>query len=261
MIPIYVKLTKYQKERLAKAYQKKENINLKVQLSDDKNGDKIYVNKTQYNRIMKGKTTIINFNTSNYRSMKQDSSSILSSVLPTLTKVAAKAAPVLTKTVLPGLATGVASALVSLGIDSLFDGNGIDGKTMDIVKAMAVITNELNRLPKNQKEKFDQLMMMNGNGQTMKGGFLGTLLASIGIPLVVKMLGSGLHNTPAGAKGYKTHSKKIPSPPNSQPVVKQNEGTALIHKKWQPYNAPPFYDEYGIKGYGVKKTDQKRAKG
>ena len=36
MIPIYVKLTKYQKEHLAKAFQKKETINLKVQLSDEK---------------------------------------------------------------------------------------------------------------------------------------------------------------------------------------------------------------------------------
>ena len=30
MIPIFVKLTKYQKQRLAKAYQQKENTNLKV---------------------------------------------------------------------------------------------------------------------------------------------------------------------------------------------------------------------------------------
>ena len=50
MIHIFVKLTNYQKERLAKAHQKKENINLKVELSDENNGDKIYVTRT--NRII-----------------------------------------------------------------------------------------------------------------------------------------------------------------------------------------------------------------
>ena len=59
MIPVFEKLTKYQKERLAEAYQKKEHIKLKVQL-DEKNGDKIDVNKTQYNKIMKGKPVIVN---------------------------------------------------------------------------------------------------------------------------------------------------------------------------------------------------------
>ena len=143
MLPIYVKLTKYRKERLAKAYEKRENINLKVQLSNEKNGSKVYVNLRQYNRIMKKKPTIINFNTTHFRAMKQDSGNILSSILPALTQVASKAAPVLTKTVLPGLATGVASALRSLGIESLFNGNGIDRKTEDIIKALAVIDNEL----------------------------------------------------------------------------------------------------------------------
>ena len=66
MIPVFVKLTKYQKERLAKGYQKKENINVKVELSYEKYGDIIYVNKVQYNKIMKGKPVIISFYTSHY---------------------------------------------------------------------------------------------------------------------------------------------------------------------------------------------------
>ena len=151
--------------------------------------------------------------------MKQDGGSILSSILPTLIKVVSKAALVLTKTVLPGLATGVASALGSLGIDSLSNSNGIDSKTGDIIKALAIISNELNKLPKSQKDKFDQIMM-SGNDK-MEGGFLGALISSIGILLVLRMLGSGLHNTPTG--GFKTHRKKIPIPQNQQPIVKQSE--------------------------------------
>ena len=141
-----------------------------VQLSDEKNGSKIYVNKKQYNKIMdKMKPVIMHFNIRHFPAMKQDGGSILSSILPTLTKVVSTAALVLTKTVLSGLATGVASALGSLGIDSLFDSNGIDSKTGDIIKALAIISNELNKLPKNQKDNFDQIMM-SGNGK-MEGGF------------------------------------------------------------------------------------------
>ena len=149
---IYVKLTKVQNDKLRRAYEKRENISLKVVLSDGKTGDRIYVNQRQYNRIMKGKPTIINFNDTHFRAMKQDSGSILNSLVGPLTKVVSKAAPVLTKTILPGFATGVASALGSLGIDSLFSGKGIDGKTGDIIKALAVIEDELRKLPKDQKK-------------------------------------------------------------------------------------------------------------
>ena len=128
-------------------------------------------------------------------------------------------------------------------------GNGIDGKTLDIVNAMAVISNDLNQMKRNGKKKVNQIMMSE-NGQ-MQGGFLGTLLASISIPMILKALTwQGVHNMPVG--GYKQHRNKIPIP-NSHPVIKQPEGTALVNK-WQPYNSPPFYDEHdikGVKGYGV----------
>ena len=142
-----------------------------------------------------------------------------------------------------------------MGIDSLF-GNGIDGKTSDIIKALGVISNELNKLKKGEKEKFDKIMMT-GNGQM--GGFLSASLVSIGIPMILNaLMGSGLHNMPAGTKGYIEHRKKIPIPKNSQPLVKQPEGTALINKKWEPYNSPPFYNEHEIKGYEVKNKRSKK---
>ena len=145
-----MKLTNNQRQKLVRAYNKRENINLKVKLSNEKDGSRIYVTKTQYNKIMKGiKPVIMTFNETHYKSIDKDTrkgGNLLSSMLPALTKIASKAAPVLTKTVLPGLATGVASALGSLRIDSLFSGKGIDGKTGDIIKALAVIETELNKL-------------------------------------------------------------------------------------------------------------------
>ena len=248
---INVTFTQNQKDKLRRAYNKRENIGLK--LIYNPHGDRIYVNDRQYNKLMKGKPVIINFNDSHFRAMKQDGGNLLSSLIGPITKLATKVAPALTKTVLPGLATGVASALGSLGIDSLFSGKGIDGKTSDLIKALAVIENEVRKLNKPQKSKFDEIMMT-GNGQS--GGFLGTLLASIGLPLVIKALtGSGIHNRPFDMQSYKTHPKKIPIPQNQQPVVKEPvDGTAL--KEWELWNPPPFNDNHEMieyKGNGVKK--------
>ena len=252
---INVTFTQNQKDKLRRAYNKRENIGLK--LIYNPHGDRIYVNDRQYNKLMKGKPVIINFNDSHFRAMKQDGGNLLSSLIGPITKLATKVAPALTKTVLPGLATGVASALGSLGIDSLFSGKGIDGKTSDLIKALAVIENEVRKLNKPQKSKFDEIMMT-GNGQS--GGFLGTLLASIGLPIVIKALtGSGIHNRPFDMQSYKTHPKKIPIPQNQQqPIVKEPSGTAL--KEWELWNPPPFNDNHEMieyKGNGVKKKRSK----
>ena len=251
---INVTFTQNQKDKLRRAYNKRENIGLKLLYNP--NGDRIYVNDRQYNKLMKGKPVIINFNDSHFRAMKQDGGNLLSSLIGPITKLATKVAPALTKTVLPGLATGVASALGSLGIDSLFSGKGIDGKTADLIKGLAVIENELRKLSKPQKAKFNEIMMT-GNGQS--GGFLGALLASLGLPIVLKALGAGIHNRPYDVQSYKTHPKKIPIPQNQQPVVKEPEGSAVT--EWELWNPPRFNDEYKMieyKGKGVKKKRSKK---
>ena len=192
--------------------------------------------------------------------MKQDGGSILSSILPALTKVASKVVPTLIKSILLGMATGVTSTLSSLGIDKIF-GNGANfhnSRTGDLIKALAVIENELTKLPKKEKDKFDKVMMT-GNGET--GGILSAQLASIGLPLVLRALsGQGLHNTPYDTSSYKTHRKKIPIPNQNEPILKP-EGTALINKKWEPYNPPPFYDDHEIQGIGLKKRSKNHGQG
>ena len=253
---INVKFTEFQKDKLRRAYNKREKISLK--LVYDPHGDRIYVNDRQYNKLMKGHPVIINFNDTHFRAMKKDGGSLLTSLIGPITKIASKAAPVLTKQILPGLATGVASALGSLGIDSLFSGKGIDGKTGDLIKGLAVIENELRKLSKPQKAKFDEIMMT-GSGQS--GGFIGALLASLGIPMIIKALtGSGIHNRPYDVQSYKTHPKKIPIP--NQPIVKQPEGSSL--NEWELWNPPPFNENHEMieyKGRGVKKKRSKTGEG
>ena len=162
LLPIFVKLSSNQKQKLIRGY-KKENVNLKIKESNEKNGSRIYVTKTQYDKIMKGiKPVIITFNETHYKPLDKDTQeggNLLSSLLPALTKIGSKVLPIITKTVLPGLATGVASALGSLGIDQIF-GNGAkfnNSKTGDIIKALAVIQNELSKLPKKTKINLTKL--------------------------------------------------------------------------------------------------------
>ena len=255
---INVTFTQNQKDKLRRAYNKRENIGLKLVYNP--HGDRIYVNDRQYNKLMKGKPVIINFNDSHFRAMKQDGGNLLSSLIGPITKLATKVAPVLTKTVLPGLATGVVSTLGSLGLESLFSGKGIDGKTGDLIKALAVIENEVRNLSKTQKAKFDEIMMT-GNGQNQSGGFLWGLLASLGLPVVLKALtGSGIHNRPYDMQSYKTHPKKIPIPQNQQPVVKEPEGSSLT--EWELWNPPRFNENHEMieyKGKGVKKKRPKKS--
>ena len=100
-------------------------------------------------------------------------------------------------------------------------------------------------------KQFDKLMLSGSN--YVEGGFIGALLSAIGLPLLIKALGSGIHNTPE-KDSYKEHTINIPIPKEQQPIVSQtdNKVTALVNDKWQPYNPynhPKFYDYYEFTGY------------
>ena len=143
--------------------------------------------------------------------------------LPFVTKAASKA--------FPALATGAVSALGSLGIDKIF-GKGMSG-------GFLIPQNKIDQLIKykdwlTQKQKEQILAAVQSGGQLVinptakqSGGFLGTLLASIGIPLVAnavsKMFGSGLS-------------------------VPRKAGTGLAV---MPKPPPPFYGNW--EGRGKKK--------
>ena len=257
MIPVYIKLTNYQKQKLAQGYKKKNNIKLKTKIGNE-NDFKIYVNKCQYDKLLKNKPMVLGINRTHYSAMKNmDGGSILSNLLPMATKLISKVAPVVTKQILPGLTHGITSTLASLGIDKLISGNGINDNVKDIIIVIDKLIQGLNKLKNNDRKQFDKIMLSGSN--LVEGGFLGSLLAAVGIPLLIKTLtGSGIHNSPEKSS-YKEHNSKIPIPVSQT----DNKGKALINNKWQPYepyNAPKFYDDYEIKGYGKKKKSQKSQK-
>ena len=175
-----------------------------------------------------------------------------------------KALPYATKAVsklAPALATGAAQALGSLGIDKIF-GNGVQtggflipqDKIDQVIKYKDLLT-------KKQKEQIVSAIHTGGQlvvkpTKTQSGGFLGTLLASIGVPLLLNALtGKGLqvdkHRSRRSADVY-VPEMHIPM----QKVAKQSTTGELV----LPMYPPPFYGTWENHiGMGVK--SKKRGKG
>ena len=131
--------------------------------------------------------------------------------LPYATKAASKA--------LPALATGVVSALGSLGIDKIF-GKGQSGGFLIPPNQIEQLLQYKDWLTPKQKEQI--LSALYSGGQIVvnptvnqRGGFLGSLLASIGIPLALemgsKLFGKGLTMPRKAGHGLMTMPK--PPPP------------------------------------------------
>ena len=170
-------------------------------------------------------------------------------MLPYASRAVAKAAP--------ALATGALSALGSLGIDKLFRKKQTGGFLVPQSKIDQLIKYK-SMLSKKQKE--DIVTALQSGGQlvikptpTQSGGFIGTLLASIGIPLLMNALtGRGLHVE----KSRPRRSIPVFVPSTSVTNKKGGKGHSMMPYPLQP---PPFigswdYDKIGL-GMNPKKKN------
>ena len=125
--------------------------------------------------------------------------------------------------VAPALATGAAQALGSLGINKIFGGLMIPQNKIDqLIKYKNLLS---------QKQKEDIMKALQSGGRLIikptkvqSGGFLGTLLASIGIPLALKALtGNGQRPLALRGKGLqvppKTRAKGSQVPKKPAPFI------------------------------------------
>ena len=217
-----VKLTDGQKTNLARAIKTGSELSLRLKNDQLSGRDELMLTKTQVNKIKKAaqnKTgVVIKISKSHIRKSVKQGGSLFSSLamlgakaLPYVTSAAAKA--------FPALATGAVSALGSLGIDKMF-GKGMNGgflipqnKVDQLIQYKDLLTNK-------QKEQI--LASLQSGGQVVvnptakqRGGFLGSLLASIGIPLAMevgtKLFGKGLTVPRKAGHGLMTMPK--PPPP------------------------------------------------
>ena len=172
--------------------------------------------------------------------------------LPYATKAASKA--------LPALATGALSGLASMGVNKIFGKGQIGGFMIPQSKINQLIKHK-NLLTKAQKEQIVAALRTGGKlvikpTRTQSGGILGTVLASIGVPLLLNALtGSGLQvdrRRPRRALNVRLPPKRRQQQ-NSQTSTKDG-GLVMPMDQWR---SPPFFgtwDDPTVGGGKKKRT-------
>ena len=229
-----VNLSEGQKTNLAKAIRNGSELTLRLKKNQLSGHDELILTQTQINKIKKAVANQsgvdLKIPKSRIRQSVREGGSLFSSlamlgakVLPFVTKAATKA--------LPALATGAVTALGSLGMDKIF-GKGMTGGFLIPQNKVDQLIKYKNLLTTKQKEQI--LAAIQSGGQVtvtptakQSGGFLGSLLASIGIPLALEL-------------GSKLFGKGLSVP--------RKIGTGLA---MMPRPPPPFYGNW--EGRGKKK--------
>ena len=239
----HVNLSDGQKENLAKAMKTGSELTLRLKNNQLRGNDELMLTKTQVNKIQKSvanKTGVdIKISKTQIRRSVKQGGSLFSS----LAMLGAKALPYVTK-MAPALATGAVSALGSLGIDKIFGKGGFlipQNKIDQLIKHKDWLT-------KGQKEQI--LSAVQSGGQVVinptvkqRGGFLGSLLASIGIPLALemgsKLFGKGL-TVPRKGEGLMTMPKPPPPFYGSWEGRGKKKGRGLLLGPNSPFNHFPL---------------------
>ena len=239
-------LTQGQKEKMLKAYQKMAPFTIRLKNTQLTGSDPLMLTQTQVKKIEKSKVngtgTDIRISAAQIR--KQDGGSLFSSLMPILTKTVL---PLAKKAIGP-LASGALSGLSSFGVNKIL-GSGLFSVPQDKVDKLIQYKDYLTTAQKRQIMS----ALQTGSGiqkfkltKKQSGGFLGTLLASIGVPLLLNALtGKGLQVDPH-ALSSSVHNVYIPPTPN----VSGKGGV------------PPFYGMWDEPvGLGLKKGRKKKARG
>ena len=212
-----VNLSDGQKKSLAKAIKTGSELTLRLKNNQLKGNDELMLTKTQHNKIqkaVKSKTGVdIKISKTQIRKSVKHGGSLFSS----LALLGANALPLMTKA-LPALATGAVSALGSLGVDKIF-WKGMNGGFLIPQNKIDQSINYKDWLTKKTKRtdfisgSIRWRTCDKSNSEATRG-FLGSLLASIGIPLALemgsKLFGKGL-TVPRKGEGLMTMPK--PPPP------------------------------------------------
>ena len=247
---IKVKLSPNQKKNLSTAYHKRETIVLRLTKGSLSGSDTLYVPMNTVKRLEKSRSLNkgmdIKLSKSNIR--KQVGGSLLSSILTMGRTFAPTVAKTLGLSALSGLASEGASQLMKKMTGGfLIPQNKID----QLIAHKNLLT---------MKQKKDIVnALQTGEGVHLKptkkqtGGFLGSLLASIGIPLAInavrKLTGFG---APQMGQPKQRPPRSLPKPSND------NQDGGLV----MPYRPPPFYGNWPADtiGMGTKKPKKTKNK-
>ena len=260
-----VKLSANQKQKLAKALSNKSAITLRLTKSDLTGNDMLMLTASQLKRIKKAMTNKtgvdLKISKTQIRSVVHKGGSLWSSLL----NQGMKALPYASKAV-PALATGAIQALGSLGVDKIF-GRGQSGGFLIPQDKINQLIQYKDLLTKKQKEQIASAIHTGGRiivkpSKRQMGGFLGTLLGAIGIPLLMNALtGRGLQVDNKRSK--RSANVHVPKMQNNKSKI---EGGLVLP---MDYRSPPFIGTWdnpiGLgfkpKKKASKKKTQKKGQG
>ena len=202
--PYKVNLSKGQKSKLGRAFKANCAITLRLSAKQTSGNDELMLTTNQKKRIAKaaalGKGVEIKISKTQIRKVMKQGGSLFSAIIPLARSLTASLAPTLAKTLglsaLAGLASEGASQVVKKisGKGTMTGGFLIpQDKIQKLIDNKHLLTN---------KQKQDILTALQSGGQVVvkpskkqSGGLLGTMLASIGIPLAIeavkKVFGKG----------------------------------------------------------------------
>ena len=259
LFEIKVKLSENQKKNISDAYHKRETVVIRLKNDSLSGNDTLFVPAMVKKRLEKNrkekKGMDIKLSKTNIR--KQIGGSLLTSVL----SMARMFGPTIAKTLGLSALAGAAGAAGSQVVKKIA-GKGIKtgGFLIPQNKIDKLIANKHLLSAKQKKDILDALQ--SGSGvvikptKTQSGGWLGTLLASIGIPMVLKALTGkgapqiGTPKPPKGGKGAPRMGVLQPPPfigswPKTQagmgkkkPTKKKGKGLLLGPKS--PFNQIPL---------------------
>ena len=262
--PHGVTLSQNQKHNLAKALEKRplQGITIRLSHSELTGPDELMLTKTQIGRIQKsftsGKGVDLKISKTQIGKVVKKGGSLFSSLAALVPTLLPKAMQVASK-VVPGLAMGALGSLGNFTMDKILgQGIALTPSHSGMSGGFFIPQDKINKLIENkkyltrkQKEDIVNALQSGGNhGVVIKptprqrGGFLGTLLASIGVPMLLNaLLGKGLQNRKKG-KGLQ----------NRKGLGLQNRP----HTGSYPYGYAPFPPPFiGQWGDGSKKRTGK----
>lgn len=195
-----VDLSDGQKTKLAKALSSRSPITLRLSSNELTGNDELLLTKTQIKRIQKAKTlrkgVDIKISKAQIRNVVRSGGSLFTTLMSLGSRFLPMASNLASK-VAPGLVTGIASSLGNFGMDKIL-GSGQTGGFLIPQNKIDQLVKYKNLLTKKQKEQILTSLQTGGQlviqpTKTQSGGALGTILASIGIPMLLNMLtGKGL---------------------------------------------------------------------
>ena len=250
--PYGVTLSQGQMQKLSRAYNMRSEVTLRLDKTDLKGNNELMLTKTLIKRIQKAikmnKGVEIKISKTQIRKVAKHGSGLWSSLAGLASKALPMVIPLAKKAAAP-LASGALSGLASVGVNKLFGSKGSgflipDSKVNQLIQYKNLLT---------EKQKRDILnALQTGSGVHIKptkkqmGNGIGTILASIGIPMLLdaimgKGVGKGIGKGLQVDSSRSRRSVPIKLPPRPTP----QEGGLMY-----PYQPPPFYGTWEGRGRG-----------